>query len=146
MSACLVCQEVRGVIPVPGGFLQSSGSSVALHVPPLDHRDVYLGHLLVMPRRHVPDFAGLEESEAAEIGVAISRWSRALATFGADRVYVATIGHGSDHLHVHLVPRWPETPSEIPWHSVDEWSGARRADFDGAAQFAGALLAEADLH
>jgi histidine triad (HIT) family protein len=144
VSDCIVCDEVTGVIDVPSGFVQSGDSSMVLHVPPLDGNDVYLGHLLVVPRRHVPDFACLEAPEAAEIGVAIHRWSRALTTVGAERVYVATIGHASDHLHVHLLPRRPGTPPEVPWHSVDEWSGARRADFAVAALFAEELAAAAD--
>ena len=47
---------------------------------------------------------------------------------GAERVYVATVGHGVEHLHAHLLPPWPGTPDEVAWHGVDEWDGARRAD------------------
>ena len=54
-------------------------------------------------------------------------------------VYVATIGHSVEHLHVHLLPRWPETPPEVPWHSVDDWSGARRVTFNEAATFVAQL-------
>jgi diadenosine tetraphosphate (Ap4A) HIT family hydrolase len=143
VSDCLVCQEVTGVVSVPGSVLQSGDLSLVVHIPPLEGRDVFLGHLLV-PRRHVPDFAGLDESESSEIGVSMSRWSRALKAVGAERVYVATIGHTSEHLHVHLLPRWPETPPEILWHSVDDWSGARRADFAEAAKFTTHLLAVVD--
>ncbi len=133
---CLVCREVSGGIAVPGGALFTSARSVVVHIPPLDGGDVYLGHLLALPRRHVADFAGLDDAEAADIGVSIHMGSRALKDAGATNVYVATIGHSVEHLHVHLLPRWPETPAEIPWHSVDDWSGARRATFDEAATFA----------
>jgi diadenosine tetraphosphate (Ap4A) HIT family hydrolase len=97
---------------------------------------------LVVPRRHASDFAGLDENEAAEMGVFMSRCMRALKHAGAEFVYVTTIGHSFDHLHVHLLPTWPETPKEIPWHSVDEWSGARRADFSQAAAFVAELIAD----
>lgn len=142
MSACLVCREVAGDIIAPGGVLQSGDHSLGFHIPPLDSGDVYLGHLLVVPRRHVADFAGLDEAEASEIGTLMQRASLALKKSGAERVYVATIGHSFDHLHVHLLPRWPGTPPEVPWHSVDDWSGARRVNFDEAAAFATQLKAQ----
>jgi histidine triad (HIT) family protein len=142
MSSCLVCQEVSGAVAVPGGPLQSGEFTLAFHVPPLDGGDAYLGHLLVVPRRHVPDFADLDGGEASELGVFMSRSTRALKRAGAERVYVATIGHSFDHLHVHLLPRWPGTPAEVPWHSVDEWSGARRVDFPEAALFVAQMLTD----
>lgn len=121
--------------------MHSGEFALAVHIPPLEGGDVYLGHLLVVPRRHVADFGGLDVSEASEIGVFMSRCTRALRRAGAENVYVATIGHSFDHLHVHLLPRWPGTPKEIPWHSVDDWSGARRVEFPEAATFVAQLLA-----
>jgi histidine triad (HIT) family protein len=142
-NECLVCREGSGETPVPGGPLQADGLVVAFHVPPLRSDDVYLGYLMVTTRRHLPAFAGLNRDKAAAVGVAISTWSAALTRAGAERVYVITIGHGIDHLHVHLVPRWPGTPSEIAWHSVDEWPGARRVSFADAAAWVHDLRASA---
>ena len=51
--------------------------------------------------------------------------SAALKKLGAERVHITTIGHGIDRLHLHLLPRSKGTPDEVPWHAVDEWSGAR---------------------
>jgi histidine triad (HIT) family protein len=141
MSDCLVCREVSGDVDVPGGPLQSGDLALAFHIPPLDGADVYLGHLLVVPRRHVADFAGLDEGEASEIGVLMSWCTRALKSAGAENVYVATVGHSFDHLHVHLLPRWPGTPKEVPWHSVDDWPGARRVASPEAATFVAQLIA-----
>jgi histidine triad (HIT) family protein len=141
-AVCLVCREIAGDVEVPGGALHSSPHSLLVHIPPINGGDVFLGHLLVVPRRHVADFAGLDNTEAADVGVSIHLGSRALKGAGAENVYVATIGHSVEHLHVHLLPRWPETPREVPWHSVDDWSGARRATFDEAAAFATQLVIE----
>ncbi len=100
---------------------------VAFHVPPMPDRPTsYLGHLLVTSRRHVPGFAELEPEEAGSVGIALSRLSAALQRSGAERVYLAGVGHGWPHLHVHLLPRYPGTPPEVRWHEVDEWPGARR--------------------
>ena len=29
------------------------------------------------------------------------------------------------HFHLHLVPRYADTPEDVAWHEVDEWDGAR---------------------
>jgi diadenosine tetraphosphate (Ap4A) HIT family hydrolase len=143
MSDCLVCREHRLEVPVPGGHLVADELVVAFHVPPWPPpaEEVYLGYLLVTARRHVPDFAGLADHEAAAVGVAVSRLSRALRDLGAEHVYVAVVGHGVPHLHVHLLPRWPGTPDDVPWTEVDEWDGARRGSFAAAAAVADELRA-----
>lgn len=138
---CLVCQEHSGAVPVPGGHLVADDSVIAFHLPPLgadgaaEPPEVYLGYLMVTSRRHAAGFADLDDAEAAAVGQAIARLSRALRELGAERVYVAVIGHHVPHLHVHVVPRWPETPADIRWVEVDSWPGARRGTFDQAAAF-----------
>lgn len=124
-GGCLVCRQLRGAVEVPGGLVDA-GLVAIFHRPPSEETLPYAGHLLVCPRRHAADFAALTSEEAAAVGAAISVASRALKDLGAARVYVATVGHHVDHLHVHLLPRWPETPDEVPWHAVDDWNGARR--------------------
>ena len=142
IEGCLVCREVDGRVPVPGGAIVETPLAVVFHAPALDEGSLaYAGHLFVCPRRHAASFADLTDAEARDVGSAIARASAALRAAGAARVYVATIGHGVDHLHVHLAPRWPETPDEVRWHEVDEWPGARRVDFDGAAALAAGLRA-----
>ena len=135
---CLVCQEHRFEVPPPGGHLISTDEVVAFHLPPWPPptRDVYLGYLMVTSRRHVAGFAELTDDEAAAIGRDMARLSRALKRLGAERVYSLTTGHGCPHLHVHLVPRWPRTPESVSWLEVDDWDGARRGNFDTAAEFA----------
>lgn len=134
---CLVCQEHRLDVRPPGDHLIADEDVVAFHLPPIPPSpDVYLGYLLVTPRRHVAGFGDLEPGEAASMGRAMQRMSRALEALGAVRVYVLGIGHSVPHLHIHLVPRWPETPDDVPWLKVDEWEGARRGDQQAATAFA----------
>ncbi len=133
-EGCLVCDEVNGEISVPGGFLEENHHVSVFHLPVLaPARDVFAGYLMVVTRRHIPGFGDLMDEEAAAVGRALTRWSRALERIGAEHVYVLRIGHGQPHLHVHLVPRWPGTPKEVAWTQVDEWPGARRGDAADAA-------------
>jgi histidine triad (HIT) family protein len=135
---CLICQEHRLEVALPGDHLMATEDVVGFHLPPWPPpaEDVYLGYLMVTSRRHVPDFAELTDAESAAVGRSIGQLSRALKSLGAERVYVAVVGHGVAHLHVHLVPRWPGTPESVSWLDVDSWEGARRGDFAAATEMA----------
>jgi histidine triad (HIT) family protein len=141
---CLVCREVQGDVDVPGGPLYADDLVVVMHMPPLpDRPSPYLGHLQVVPRRHVAGLDGLTDDEAGAIGLAVARASRALrAGEGVERIYSAVIGHGVDHLHVHLLPRYAGTPRDVPWFAVDDWEGGPHG---GAAEVA-EIVAELRAH
>jgi histidine triad (HIT) family protein len=126
-AECLVCRELHGDVEVPGGFLWHDEAAVAFHVPPLDeigNPRPYLGHLLIVTRRHVARLGELTDDESSAVGRAAARLARALTEAGgAEWVYSAVIGTGTPHFHLHLVPRYPDTPREVAWHEVDEWEG-----------------------
>lgn len=119
---CLVCKELDGSIDLPGGFLWEDAQVVAFHIPPLPDRSPrpFLGHLLVVTRRHVARFGDLTAEEGAAVGRAAARLSRALTDgAGAEWVYSAVIGRGVPHFHLHLMPRYPGTPVDLPWY--EQW-------------------------
>jgi diadenosine tetraphosphate (Ap4A) HIT family hydrolase len=123
MADCLVCEEIDGTIPLPGGLLAEERSVVAFHVPPLERNPrPYLGHLLVVSRRHVARLGDLSDEESGDVGRVAARLARQLTeNVAAEWVYSAVIGTGVPHFHLHLLPRYPGTPRDVPWHSLDEW-------------------------
>ncbi|MCP9484835.1 MAG: HIT domain-containing protein [Gaiellaceae bacterium MAG52_C11] len=140
MNDCLVCREVAGEVELPGGCLIDEEHVLAFHVPPSEqYPRPYLGHMLLVTRRHAPGFEDLTDAEAAGIGVATATLARALRAAGADHVFSSRIGTGVPHLHVHVVPRWPGTPDHVRWYEVDEWEGARRGGPAEVASFAAEL-------
>jgi histidine triad (HIT) family protein len=103
----------------------------------------YPGHLLVEPRRHALGFGELTDDEAAAVGRAIARVTRALCeSEGVEHAYLAVLGHHSPHLHVHLVPRYPGTPREF-WDPLraDERPEAKHGGPDEAAAVAARIRA-----
>jgi histidine triad (HIT) family protein len=131
-ASCFVCRKHReqGTL-LPGGPVGEDELVVVSHLSPVApgraDRPVYLGHLFVEPRRHAPGLPDLTGAEAERVGWWCATASRALRDVaGAEHVYAAVIGDGVDHLHVHLLPRYPGTPREFWWDRVDEWPGARR--------------------
>jgi diadenosine tetraphosphate (Ap4A) HIT family hydrolase len=145
-AGCLVCRKHQDrAVLMPGGAIAEDELAVVSHIPPPDAlgRDgsvAYLGHLFVEPRRHAPEMADLTGAEAASMGLWCSRASLALREVaGAEHVYVAVIGDGVPHLHIHLLPRFPGTPREYWWTRVDEWPQARRGDHAAIGALVGEL-------
>jgi diadenosine tetraphosphate (Ap4A) HIT family hydrolase len=138
VASCLVCRELTGEVVLPGGFVYEDELVAGFHVISIEQPDEpsYLGHLLVVTKRHAPRLGDLTDDEAAAVGVAATHLARSLVhRGGADWVFSAVIGTGVPHFHYHLVARYPETPRDLPWHQVDEWEGARRGDPDEIAAF-----------
>jgi diadenosine tetraphosphate (Ap4A) HIT family hydrolase len=69
----------------------------------------YLGWVIVETKRHARWLADLTLDEAA------------------------AVGHGVPHFHLHVLARYPDTPSDLRWHEVDEWEGAPRGGADEIA-------------
>lgn len=91
-----------------------------------------LGHLLVVPRRHVPDIWGLEPDEASQL----SRAALLLATAVREAVrpeglnVIQSNGEAATqtvpHLHVHLVPRWKDDGMGRIWPEKTKFSEASK--------------------
>jgi len=150
---CLVCREITGEIEVPGGFVLENDELVAFHLPPLNSvtgtTRPYLGHLLIVTRRHVAALSSLTPDESAAVGRAASRVSLALTSAaGAEWVYAAVIGTAVPHFHLHLLPRYPGTPEGVLWYEVDEWEGSVHGDASEVGELAARIrdsLCSSDL-
>lgn len=71
------------------------------------------GHLLIAPRRHIPDLSGAADDELLEMTKLIRELQRALSLaikphgFNVGMNFGRCGGAGlPGHLHVHVVPRW----------------------------------------
>lgn len=141
-EGCLVCEEVSGEVDLPGGFLWQDGAVVAFHVPPIaDNPTPYIGHCMVVTRRHVDHLGDLTEQEAASVARASRALAGALRAEGVERVHLAVIGLGVDHFHQHLVPRYPGVPPGTSWMAVDELPDSPHGGSTEIAEFVGRLRA-----
>src|SRR5215510_1983120 len=99
-SNCFVCRKHRKEIVLPGGAIYEDAEIYVGHVAPGDSKNVYLGYLMVEPKRHAPGLADLTDREAEIVGLWVARASRALkASENAEHVYAFVLGHHVPHLH-----------------------------------------------
>lgn len=134
---CLVCRKHRGDVEVPGGIVfEDELVSASHHVMDRDGR-TYPGVLFVEPKRHVPTLADVDRAEAERVGWLCSAVARALDAEGAERSYLAVLGHHVPHLHVWVVPRYPGTPSDVTGLDVLQWPDGPRSDWGEVAALCG---------
>lgn len=117
MADCLFCEILAGdglahvVLDEPG------------YVGFLDHRPVFKGHVLVLPRPHRETLADVPSADLGPLFGAVQRVAVAVeAALEAAGTFVALnnkVSQSVPHLHVHVVPRrrkdglrgffWPRT-------------------------------------
>ena len=75
----------------------------------LDHRPLFLGHCLLVPKKHVGTLSDLPARLVEPFFGAMQRLARAVeAAMQADGTLIATnnkVSQSVPHLHVHIVPR-----------------------------------------
>ncbi|MFL5351421.1 HIT family protein [Archangium sp.] len=108
---CLGCAVVGGTTRPVGGVLARSAGLVLHGVAspsPLP------GWVVLTSERHVRALYDLNEEEAGELGRFAARVMRAQReVLGAEHAYAFAIGDVLRHFHLHLVPRYPDTPKGL---------------------------------
>ena len=117
MDSCLFCRIVSGKLPAT--IVYEDDNSVAF----LDHRPLFHGHTLLVPREHVETLGELSSKIVGPYFEAAQLLSRVVeAAMDAEGTFVAMnnrVSQSVPHLHVHVVPRrkkdglkgffWPRT-------------------------------------
>ena len=103
MADCLFCRVVSG--DASAHVVLDDGATVAF----LDHRPLFPGHCLLLPREHHETLGDLPEGLVQPLFGAARRLSVAVETaMGAEGSFVAMnnrVSQSVAHLHVHVVPR-----------------------------------------
>ncbi len=119
-AVCVFCSIIRGDASAP--VVLDDDLVIAF----LDHRPVFPGHVLVVPRDHHETLADLPHELIEPLFTRVQRVARAVeGALGAHGTFVAMnnkVSQSVPHLHVHVVPRrrkdglrgffWPRTTYE----------------------------------
>jgi histidine triad (HIT) family protein len=102
-ESCVFCSILAG--GVPADFVLETPNVVAF----LDHRPLFPGHTLVMPREHIPTLRDLPGPLRDELFAQTQAVAAAVQdAMGAQGSFVAmnnVVSQSVPHLHVHAVPR-----------------------------------------
>ena len=141
MTDCAFCGVVAGEIPAP--VVLETEHTVGF----LDHRPVFKGHVLLVPRLHVTTLPELPADLRDPFLEAGQRLAAAMVDgLGAQGSFVAvnnTVSQSVPHLHLHVVPRtkgdglrgffWPRT-KYADGAETQSYVDRLRAVLDGASR------------
>jgi len=108
---CPACDLISGKRSVAGGVVWRGGG-FALHA--LDGPSPLAGWLVLTAEQHCRAWYDADDAAAAALGTVARRVMRAQrAALGAEHVYAFAIGDVLHHFHLHLVPRYADTPARL---------------------------------
>lgn len=101
--SCVFCAIVAG--DLPAALVAETPGAIAF----LDTRPVFKGHVLVIPRAHVPDLVALPEADLGPLLALARRLAAAQEqALGAEGAFLGLnhrISQSVPHLHLHVIPR-----------------------------------------
>ena len=102
-DSCVFCQIING--DLAGLVVFEDENSVAI----LDHRPLFPGHTLLLPRTHYETLADLPQAQIGEFFGNVQLLAKAVEiALAAEGSFVALnnrVSQSVPHLHVHVVPR-----------------------------------------
>ena len=112
---CPFCKIVAGELPAT--IVAEDERTIAF----MDISPATRGHVLVIPRAHVPDLHAIDPDDLAAVAVAAQRLAtRVRDKLGADGVNLLNSNGAAAwqtvfHFHVHVIPRYEGDPLRLPW-------------------------------
>lgn len=120
---CIFCKIANGEIPSATVY-EDEDFRVILDIAPAAK-----GHALILPKNHYADLWELGEKEASKVLSLAAKISaaqkKALHCDGINVLQNNGIAAGQTvfHFHMHLIPRYNEDQTEIPWKTLSYEEG-----------------------
>ncbi len=120
------CCDIRAKFGHPEGEVLATDHWLVVVRP----KQVTLGALVLMSRRHVLGLGELRPDEAADLPIAAAALERRLAdAFAHDKINYLALMMLDPHLHFHVVPRYAAPRTVAGYEFVDTaWGGPPRLD------------------
>jgi histidine triad (HIT) family protein len=122
MTTCAFCEIVRG--EAAAHIVWTSTDVIAF----LPLKPATRGHTVVVPKQHVPDLWSIDGRLGSDLMTAVVEVGRAIdhALRPHGMNLISSAGHAASqtvfHLHLHLVPRWPDDHIGNIWPPSEPWS------------------------
>lgn len=126
--SCFVCKKHKSLESAHTLQLKGVEHFIVAHSPDMSgNDDVYLGGLIVEPKRHVQNWSELSDEESVELASIIRELNRVLYSHNQiEHVYIWVFGDAVEHMHVWIMPRYIDTPRKYWGTRVTEWPDARK--------------------
>lgn len=135
MSTCVFCQIATG--GVPAGVVFDDSETLAF----LDHRPLFPGHCLLIPRQHIETLEDVSPQMLAQLSTNARLLALAVEKgLDAQGAFIALnnrVSQSVPHLHFHVVPRtkgdglkgffWPRQKYRGPEHMEEVRNALARA-------------------
>lgn len=108
MTACIFCEIVTGT--AVASRVYENETTLAF----MNQRQANAGHVLVIPKQHIPMIYDLDSENAAQLFQTVTLVARAIrACFKPDGLTIwqsngVAAGQEIFHLHIHLLPRYTQ--------------------------------------
>lgn len=110
-NPCLACRIVHGEVRPPGGLI-AHRPGLVLHG--FADPSPIPGWVVLTSERHARALYDLDEAELWQLGPFVAEVMRAQrSALGAEHVYAFSIGDALLHFHLHLIPRYADTPERL---------------------------------
>jgi histidine triad (HIT) family protein len=112
---CIFCKIIAGELPAQ--IVEEDERTVAF----MDINPATRGHLLVVPRRHTRNLLEIDDADlAATTSMArrmAGRISERLDAIGVNLLNACGEAAWQTvfHFHLHVIPRYPDDPLQLPW-------------------------------
>lgn len=111
---CIFCKIIKKKIPC--NLVYENKKFLVF----LDIKPVNLGHLLIIPKKHIVWMQESDDKTISEIFKLAKKMMRALKKgLGCDYVVVSVVGNEVPHFHIHLIPKFLKDKS--PQHPRIEY-------------------------
>jgi diadenosine tetraphosphate (Ap4A) HIT family hydrolase len=108
---CLACEIVAGRVCPTGGVIARVGGLV---VHGFAEPSPLRGWMVVTSERHVRAWDGLAGEELSALGPLVAKVIAAQKhALGAEHSYAFAIGDQLKHFHLHVIPRFADTPARL---------------------------------
>lgn len=108
---CLTCRIIAGEKRPPGGVIFETANVILHHCI-----DVAVpGYLVASPKRHINTVTMLADEEYLELVQLLRVAVQLLEEIpGVEKIYIASIGEETTHIHFHLFPRYGWMLDNLP--------------------------------
>ena len=123
MEDCIFCKIANGVFGSATVYEDDDFRAV------LDIAPAAKGHVLILPKKHMPDLLAIEPDVAEKALKVASKIANAQKkALGCDGVnLLQNSGEAAwqsvFHLHIHLIPRYTDDGVQIPWKTLSYADG-----------------------